>query len=326
MEDSIWRVECHDHRDLNEVTESGFKCSGDLFADLSEMASSLGAFVHPEFKKTTPQSDQELPSFCSNSVKFDKFSFKILCSVLKNNPTQKVKFQNCELTDEHLEMLLEVTRADTLTSLQLDWNPFLGSQKCPELCNDLSRLRFLSLRCCGINDEALELICKNLKSNKSIKTLNLYGNNFSSLENIAEVLKENRVLVSLNLSKNNLTDSHLEPLIGQFGKVALDPSKVEECKKKLKDSAKSKPSKSKAQLEIDLPQDELVQEEETYYLICNKSFKNLVLDLNCITGGDNLEQLVQQLLPESKVFVAMNQIEEPTKKTLANKYPSSLVL
>lgn len=119
MEKNIWNLSCHNARSLSEINESSLKLTGKLYNDLQALIQLLGASCHPSFRETG-HSDSDLPYFSAISHRFDLFSFKILCLALSSCPTKMVKFNNCELTTEHIDMLLSSLNSEHFTWLQLD--------------------------------------------------------------------------------------------------------------------------------------------------------------------------------------------------------------
>jgi hypothetical protein len=239
-----------------------------------------------------------------------------------------VKFNNCELTTEHIDVLLPCLSSENFPWLQLDWNP-LPSHRFSELLREGSKLQLLSLRVCGITDDAFRMICDNLKSNKYLKTLDLYGNNITNLGPLAEVLEVNRFLVNLNLGKNCITDETLAQIAGVFGKLEFPEDKVEEYRKKEKDLAKLKAQRSRGKVvEPDAPMDELVQDEETkqFYLLKNKVFRHLNLSFCQLGKCDNLRNILSHALENFKAVVSYCQLPQEILEAMQRSFPNSLVV
>merc|ERR1711918_290247 len=49
-------------------------------------------------------------------------------------------------------------------------------------------------------------MCEGLKTNNTLKELNLFSNNITDVQSIGEGLKTNNTLTALSLSHNNITD------------------------------------------------------------------------------------------------------------------------
>lgn len=191
-----------------------------------------------------------------------------------------------------------------------------------------SKLQYLSLKSCRINDLGLSNICDVLKENKILKSLDLYGNEFESLVPLAEMLEVNRSLMHLSLAKNNLTDEKLLPLVGSFGKIPFPDERADEFRQKEKDKMKVKSSKPKSMANADPPSDELIIEEESKqtFLVKNKVFARLNISLNRIENDRQLRLLLIQALPHFKIIISGNPIPELIRKPLLLGFLHNLVI
>ena len=190
-------------------------------------------------------------------------------------------------------------------------------------------MQLLSIRVSNLSDSAFRLICENLKNNKYLKTLDLYGNNITNLTPLAEVLDVNRFLMNLNIGKNQITDEGLGCLVGIFGKLEFPEDKVEEYRKKEKEIAKIKAQKNRGKvLEPEAPADELIQDEETkqFYLLKNKVFRQLNISFNSLTICENLRNILDHSLGSFKVVISHNPLTTEILESLQHQYPNSVVL
>ena len=64
----------------------------------------------------------------------------------------------------------------------------------------------LTLNGCGINDITIKSISEALKTNKTLKRLDLYRNEITDVKSIGEALKTNDTLQELGLGNNKITD------------------------------------------------------------------------------------------------------------------------
>lgn len=326
MERTLWEYSAHASRGLSEINESQLKLTGRLFADLQNVVQQYAACLHPCFRE--PRAESESAYFSAISVKFDLFSFKLLCCCLSACPTRMVKFNNCNLTPEHLDLLISPLASEHFPWLQIDWNP-LPEVKFFELLKEGSKLQLLSIRVSNLGDEAFRLICENLKNNKYLKTLDLYGNNISNLAPLAEVLDINRFLMNLNIGRNCVNDESLVCLIGVFGKLEFPEDKVEEYRKKEKEIAKVKAQKNRGKvLEPETLADELIQDEETkqFYLMKNKVFKHFNLSFNSFQTCENLKAILNHCLNNFKVVLSHNPLPSEVLESLQRTYPNTVVL
>ena len=327
MERSIWNFKSASSRSPSEVIDAQVKLTGKLYNDLQMISMQFNGSIHPTFRESG-HVEVETPYFSAISVKFDFFSFKILCFALAGCPTRMVKFNNCELTAEHLDMLVQSLNFENFPWLQIDWNP-LAEHKFSELLRENSKLQLLSLRACCISDEGFRLICENLKNNKFLKTIDLYSNLISNLTPLAEVLDVNRYLVNVNIGKNFVTDESLAPLIGVFGKLEFPEDKVEEYRKKEKEQAKLKAQKNRGKIvEAEPPSDELIQDEESkqFFLLKNKVFRHLNLSFSPISRCENLKFILDHALNIFKAVISFNHLPTETLEQLQKQYPHNLVL
>lgn len=291
--------------------------------------------MHPAFKEqlrdlsTASGQDADIPNFFATSFHFDLFSFKILINCLTADPVKQIRFNNCDLSEELIDMLQGIVNLDHINWLHLDWNPGLPDRKYADFLREGSKIQTLSLRCCNLGNESVRGICDSLKANKVLKALDLYGNRFTTLQDFASALEVNRSLVHLNLAKNNLTDDHLSVFVGNFGRVHFQDEKVEEFKKKEKDLAKAKALKARGKVqEPEIPADELIQDEESkqYFLIKNKVFKRLNLSLNNISLDVHLRQILIQALPNFKVMLHVNPLSDSLKRQLSTGFGDIVIL
>ncbi|CAG9323770.1 unnamed protein product [Blepharisma stoltei] len=325
MESSLWSLYCHDSRGLHEIKEAGFKPSGKLWSDISNLLQVLNAKIHPCFKDQIPT---ESENFSAMSYRFDNFSFKVLMFVLTTANVKQIRFNNCDLNEDLIAMIIEIISLDHINWLQIDWNPGLQDYKYSELLRGDSKLQVLSLKACNLGDNALSYICEALKENKKLKTLDLYGNRIYSLTPIAEMLEVNRSLMHLNLAKNELTDEQLMPLVGAFGKIPFPSERVEEFRRREKEIIKEKAMKNKGHGEIEPPADELIEEEESgqCFLMKNKVFSRLNLSLNKIESDRQLRLILIQALPHFKILMKNNPIPELVKRPLVIGFSQNLVI
>ncbi|OMJ70482.1 hypothetical protein SteCoe_31526 [Stentor coeruleus] len=327
MEKGIWDYYTQYRRPPTEIIEAQIKLTGKLYNDLAMISQQFDAPLHPCFNDPG-QPENEIPYFSAISHCFDNLSFKILCVALSGCPTRMVKFNNCEITPEQIDLILPCLSFEHTPWLQIDWNP-LPNNKFSDLLRDGSKLQLLSLRVCNLENDAFRLICDNVKTNKFLKTLDLYGNFISSLVPLAEVLEVNRFLMNVNIGKNNITDDELGCLVGVFGKLDFPDEKVDEYRKKEKDLAKIKAQKNRGKVvEPETPADELIQDEETkqYFLLKNKVFRHLNLSFCSLTKCDNLRNILSHSMPHFKAVISYNPLPQEQVESLQKSFPNSLLI
>jgi hypothetical protein len=309
-------------RDVNEIDQCNFKPSGNFWPDLQNLVEILGAKPHPCF---IPGHKNR---FFAISYKFDEFSFAILCKVLATSPIKQVGFNNANLQTIHITYLLKLILIPTFQNLQIDWNPIESPLMFSELLNNSSKLQSLSLRSSGINNEAFAAICENLKDNRVLKSLDLYGNFINDLIPLGGLLNVNRTLSMLSLSGNQLTDECLEPLLGAFGKILYSQEEVEVFKKKQKDNAKKKIQFSDKKLIDAILEDEIYIDDDTNqsYLLKNQVFNHFNLSLNKFTGDHYLRLVLSQATKNFKILISGNLFPESLKNSLTQAFPNNLII
>ena len=328
MDATYWNLNCNTQRELTEVNDSVYKCTGKLWTDLATFVHLLDAKMHPAFKE--PATDASNPTdpqaFAAISYKFDDFSFKILTTVLSSCPLKQVRFNNCDLTESQLDMLVPLTALEHFSWLQLDWNPCPAFDRFANLLRESSKLQVLSLRACNLSDEAVGQLGQALKNNRALRVLDLYHNDFQDLRPLAEVIDVNRTLEHLNLSDNHLTDASLNVLVGTFGRIVVPDDKLEEYKKKEKELAKLRAQRAKAKTEGEPPVDELLVDEETKQniFIKNKAFKSLNLSMNPITSDECLRALLDLSLEEFQII--LKRVPLTTRDALHADFPAKVVI
>ena len=322
----VWNLHCHDGRQLTEISESLFQPSGIFWPDLQNLIQILGAKIHPCFK---PLSKKQENRFVAISYKFDDFSLGILCKAITNSATKHLGFSNTALSESNITQLINLIKQSDIKILQIDWNPIENPDLFGEFLKSPSKLQNLSLKSSGIHIQAFNCLCENLKVNKSLQTLDLYGNNITNLTALASLLETNRSLASINLSGNQLTDEHLAPLVGVFGKIPYSEEQVKEFKSLEKIKAKMKiqslPAHSFSNEDFS---DEIFYEEERkeYFLLKNQIFRHLNLSLNNFTNDHYLRLILSIALKDLKILLSGNPLPESLKTSLLQAFNLNLFI
>uniref|UniRef100_A0A672QYE7 Uncharacterized protein n=1 Tax=Sinocyclocheilus grahami TaxID=75366 RepID=A0A672QYE7_SINGR len=158
-----------------------------------------------------------------------------------------VELNNCKLTEKSCSVLATVLSSKTiLKEMNLNNSRLLNSgvkEICEGLKNPVCELKILNLRKCGLTEESCSALATVLRSNSSLKELDMSNNNLqdsgvkklqNGLENtnctlqklslrkcglteescsaLATVLRSNSSLKELDMSNNNLQDSGVKKL------------------------------------------------------------------------------------------------------------------
>uniref|UniRef100_A0A672ST48 Uncharacterized protein n=1 Tax=Sinocyclocheilus grahami TaxID=75366 RepID=A0A672ST48_SINGR len=118
-----------------------------------------------------------------NENKIKDTGLKILCDVLKDSrcKLERLRLNDCNLTDKSCSALAAVLESDTnLKELNMN-NNNLQDSGVKLLCNGLRNitceLEILSLRKCGLTEESCSALATVLRSNSSLKELDMSNNN-----------------------------------------------------------------------------------------------------------------------------------------------------
>jgi hypothetical protein len=328
-----WHYTINDSRSPSEVTSCSYKSVGNLWQDLHGLCTALNAPLHPCFKDPNPESSSSIiTSYTAMNCKFDEFSFRILVQALSYAQTIKtLKFHNCELSDECITLLGQLFNNETFETLHLDWNSGLQYNTIIHLIRDESQLKYLSLRCCGIDEECFRQICGKLKTNRHLRGLDLYGNRVTSLIPLAEALEENRHLTSLNLAHNCLTDANIACLIPAIGRQPFPSEQVDEHRKKEKerDIIANKQAKLKIKAPEHVPIVDRIEhfpDGNQWVIYKNEIFSYLNISLNNFESAENLRSVLERANQGFKLHVAASHIPKMQRQELKLSYSDKILL
>lgn len=215
---------------------------------------------------------------------------KVLFKVLEGCPhIQTLKLQNNGLTISTFNKLIAFLAADNcpIVNLFVDWNPIYSDAFIPgdknieangenmyvpeegeeeqnpwgKLIESNRKLQVLFMRSSGLKDADVAHIVTALKSNQSIKVLDISSNSGLSgsvVEGFAEVMASNRTIEYLGLSKLGLSNEQILPILESVGKFPFPEDQVEnqlaEIKKRDAIIEKNKKLKASKKPEEPVPQ------------------------------------------------------------------------
>ena len=360
-EERYWEYSRSAAKDPAAVVDTGVVYSGDFWTDVLAVTEVNRAPLHPCFKAapkkptvTQPVKDasisqskhlstshpavpveeepRRLSNFYLHSQRIDPFNLKILEFVIAHHETlRSLKFDNCSLDPRCLHQLTDLCEKALVSSLSLDWNSGLPGSAYTSLFKPESKLKRLTLRSCGLDDEALGVIGGMLVGNANLTVLDLYGNYFGSLEPLAKALAVNRVLEHVNVAKTGISHEQVECLVGVLGKHPFPAEKVDEHRKleKERDAIKAKNAKSKKNPEPVPFVDEIepIPDSPTWLVVKNNALMSLNLSMNRITNVSAVEKIMEVTKPEFLVFLALNEgMGEEDKGRLQMAYGDRLYL
>ncbi|CAH0731767.1 unnamed protein product, partial [Brenthis ino] len=159
----------------------------------------------------------------------------------------------------HRTLLLEISNMlpySNITYVCLD-DTFLPKCNYYVLLEQISKLQYLSLRRCQINDQACKMLAELLHfekpASKSILILNLASNfiNDVGAKHLGDMLRNNRTLLHLNISANNITDKGANNILKHLLSFRLRQDELLRLKQRqLKYFCKKEEVRRKCELEI----------------------------------------------------------------------------
>jgi hypothetical protein len=322
--ENVWRLACHDDRNESEIQDLAFEFSGRFWPDLQNALTMLQAKIHPTFYAQN-RSDVR---FFASGYRFDDFSFRILCFVLKPSGLKQLVFNNCALETRKIEVLARTLEGAKVSSLQVDWNPIEEPTQFALLAGPEIRVQSLSLKACVMENDGFGRICEALKQNTSVKQLDLYGNNISDLKKLAEMLGVNRTLGGISLCCNRIGDQELEPLVGAVGKIRLNAEEAEDYKREEREKAKSKVFNMKKERFSEILSDELITDDSTgeFYVLKNQVFRQLNLSLNQISNDHFLRLFLSTAHKHFQVLLTGNPFSATTVSSLTQVFPINVII
>ncbi|XDV28509.1 hypothetical protein PO909_031807, partial [Leuciscus waleckii] len=136
-----------------------------------------------------------------------------------HSKVEKIKLNNCELTEKSCSVLATVLSSKTiLKELNLNNSRLLDSgvkEICEGLKNPVCELKILKLRKCGLTEESCSALATVLRSNSSLKELDISNNNLqdSGVKKLQNGLENtNCTLEKLRLSDCSITEEGYKAL------------------------------------------------------------------------------------------------------------------
>ncbi|XP_046737130.1 uncharacterized protein LOC124405905 [Diprion similis] len=167
----------------------------------------------------------------------DVFMLEALNNSMKKFSTlTTLKLQRCFIDAFGIVKIAEMLAepSSTIKDLNLDMNPNT-KQNHHFLCAARTKLLYLSLKICEINDDGVAKIASNLSHHdesctSSLIVLNLANNTISQIgaEKIGNMLRTNRSLQSLTLTGNKINDAGVKCILDQLSPFTLTHAEVVE--------------------------------------------------------------------------------------------------
>jgi hypothetical protein len=200
------------------------------------------------------------------------------------------------------------------------------------------KLQVLFLRSSGLTDADMSQICVSLKTNSSIKVLDISSNRELTVESaygLCDVMTANRALEYLGMSKLNLAGENVVPLFEGIGRFPFPAEDVEnqlaELKKRDAIIEKNKKLKASKKAEEPVPQlDNIEQitkkndegeEVQEWVTIKNPQFKHLNICMNNIEDDvvEALQAVLDRTTDDFGVTISSNKLSEPVIEELHQK-------
>jgi len=148
----------------------------------------------------------------------------------------------------------------------------------------------LCLRGNFLGDKNAKSLFENLKTNNTLKVLNVFKNNLTSdcIPIFCEMLNENKKLEEINIGGNYLTDEDLIMIKNCIGKIQLSQDEIENYLRRVKEREaiieKNKKQKAAKKPEEPVPfVEEVVQQGDLYFIMKNTKLRTLNIMQNNFT-------------------------------------------
>lgn len=200
------------------------------------------------------------------------------------------------------------------------------------------KLQVLFLRSSGLTDADMSQICVSLKTNSSIKVLDISSNRELTVESaygLCDVMTANRALEYLGMSKLNLAGENVVPIFEGIGRFPFPAEDVEnqlaELKKRDAIIEKNKKLKASKKAEEPVPQldnieqitkkNEEGEEVQEWVTIKNPQFKHLNICMNNIEDDvvEALQAVLDRTTDDFGVTISSNKLSEPVIEELHQK-------
>ena len=195
------------------------------------------------------------------------------------------------------------------------------------------KLEELYIRSNGIDDEAMEKICANLKDS-TIKSLDLSLNKFTnkSIGLLAETLKDNGSLECLGLAGLQMTISDFKPLLEEFGRFPLTPEEAEELKQRITERdaivTKNKKAKGKKVMPVPVVPNMIQDDQGNSFVVKKEDFAYLNIGLNNLEdeASRDIDGILSRMPSKFSIGITNKLMAKETIKLLVDKYGERVVL
>ncbi|XP_046586134.1 leucine-rich repeat-containing protein 71-like [Neodiprion lecontei] len=177
----------------------------------------------------------------SKDCHVDVFMLEALNNSIKKFSTlTTLKLQRCLIDEFGIAKIAQILAepGSTIKDLNLDMNSNT-KQNHHLLCATGTRLLYLSLKMCEINDDGVAKIASNLSYHdepctSTLIVLNLANNTISQIgaEKIGNMLRTNRSLQSLTLTGNKINDAGVKCILDQLSPFTLTHAEIVEKRRR----------------------------------------------------------------------------------------------
>lgn len=309
----FWSYDACQSFDLKQEVIDAYKFKGRIYEDINYFYDLIGVNAHPGLKMPHGREHTEPNSMTMVNVMVDINTLKILFAVLSYARVVTLKFCSNGFDYNNLEFLINslLNKPNNIYNFVYEWNDkikidgiehsfgqvdeqnhsqILKAQQLICKLGTSTKLEALCLRGNLLGDEAAILLFETLKTNQSLRIINLYKNKLTKkcVSTLCSMLELNRAIEEINLGANHFTDEDLSVLKIHLGKFPMTTEDLEAHNKKVKerDLIIQKNVKLKIQKKPEEPvpmQDEVALIDEVYYVIKNVQLRNLNLMQNEFT-------------------------------------------
>jgi hypothetical protein len=359
----FWSYDLSQSHELRQENLDVYKSKGRIYDDINTLFDMMGMTAHPGLKPAKEYSEPTVFSF--ENIYVDINTLKILFTILPISKVTTLKFNRNVFNFKNLEFLIEnvLKGKNNVYSFILEWNNKVRYDDylldLDETVNELNnstneqdqanlfkiktticklatspKIEALCLRGNNLGDEAAKIIFEHLKTNTTLRILNLYLNNLTtkSMESFCQLLTVNKKIEDVNFGRNYLNDSDLALLKEYIGKIPMSNEDVENHNKKLKERdaiiERNKKLKIMKKPEEPLPVIPDVENiEGQFYIIKNTKLRNLNFIQNNFTG-ECLNTLSYILETNQELNIAFDEkiFERQDREKLKSKYSVRLYL
>ena len=355
----FWNYEINNYVDPKPGAIDNYKLKGKFYDDCTSLFDIIGTFPHPSLRLPVGKEHIEPTFLTFQHILIDINTVRILSQLLINSKIISLKFSSNSFELVVLESLITalLTKTNTIFTLVYEWNHTVKLENTKDVISwgkpekpiekqdihyDLlskvhlqlarigtsTKIESLCLRGNYLGDDAIILLLENLKTNNSLKIINLFNNRITSkgFAVFCKFLETNKKLEEVHFGKNELVDEDLVLFRKSLGKYLMTLEEVDTQQKKIKerDIVLEKNKKLKAQKKPEEPipiVEEFVQVGDNFYIYKNTKLRSINLMQN---NFKNFYDLVISVLRQTEaLFITIDSMLFDKDQKHSLTYPSS---